>query len=625
MSVKSAYLPRWILAAALAAMTGCGGDSVNAPPVTIESQTVSDAIPVDELPASSGDTDTTIVTDTEIAEDAADDTDSVADTTDGAEPEAGTADDAGTDADEPPIVEEETITGQFLLDGVQGINYTTESQIGTTNVDGQFQYVEGEVVRFYVGRLALGEAAGKPLVSIFDLVDEAEIFTGNALRQAIDKSIPFNRVINTAILLHTLDNDNDLENGIVLDFDVTKLFDAHSVNFNQRWDNFRNDLGLRSALAEAKSSGAVENTRQIRKPWRALKRVYQELGVEVLLRPDRRILEGYEVFELEYDSEGKLLQNEMREEWYLDGPALIGTYAEYDEFGNQTAVETRLWIDYNLVLSAIFTYQYDSDGNLIETISGLTGEDGDIEAFGTATHDYNEFGQHLSMLTLSNIDETANNSISYEYDSTGALIRQVDDTDNDGVANNATTFGYDPYGRIILEQKDSDLDGDADLITTTLYDQPGNVVRIDVIYDGGGQISQVSSEINFFDIDGNLELKELYSDGNAQPDTTHQYEYDTNGNLTLEESFSSDERYQSHAYEYDSNDNLITHYVDEDGDGVTDETIIHEIADDVDPWWSLFPGASNGEYIDVGSINGWILFLLGGVGVIRLSRRRESS
>ena len=278
-----------------------------------------------------------------------------------------------------------------------------------------------------------------------------------------------------------------------------------------------------------------------------------------------------------------------------------------------------------MVLSAIFTYQYDSDGNLIETISGLTGEDGDIEAFGTATHDYNEFGQHLSMLTLSNIDETANNSISYEYDSTGALIRQVDDTDNDGVANNATTFGYDPYGRIILEQKDSDLDGDADLITTTLYDQPGNVVRIDVIYDGGGQISQVSSEINFFDIDGNLELKELYSDGNAQPDTTHQYEYDTNGNLTLEESFSSDERYQSHAYEYDSNDNLITHYVDEDGDGVTDETIIHEIADDVDPWWSLFPGASNGEYIDVGSINGWILFLLGGVGVIRLSRRRESS
>ena len=177
-------------------------------------------------------------------------------------PEANSTDRINTSTS---LTDEETIlTGQFLHTPTQAVRYTTATQAGVTDANGHFQCLEGEVVSFFIGGLLLGETAGNSNVSIFNWVEGADAVTGNALRQSIDKSIPFNRVINIATLLQTLDRDNNAENGVTLTLPVTQLFEADSVHFDKRWDKFKADLGLRSVLAAGKSAGLIHNAVQIR-------------------------------------------------------------------------------------------------------------------------------------------------------------------------------------------------------------------------------------------------------------------------------------------------------------------------------------------------------------------------
>jgi len=500
-------------------------------------------------------------------------------------------------ASSTPVTAQTPMTGQFLHNATQGVRYTTDTQAGITDANGHFQYLEGEVVSFFIGGLMLGEAAGDSVVSIFDLVEGADVVTGNELRQSIDKSIPFNRVINIATLLQTLDRDNNVENGVNLTLPVTRLFKADSVDFDKRWNDFKADLGLRSALAAGKSAGLIHNSIQIRQPWRALKHVYQGLGVEVLLRPIARTVEtaGEEITEsvYEYNSEGLQIQAQ-----------------EYDSHGNQTLGYFQLTILF-VKITGSASYQYDTNGNLssIQTLFS-----------NAATYRYNELSQRLLMLVSSN-DEPVSNAFKYEYNSQGSLIRIIEDSDGDGLTNNTTTFRYDTLDRIILEREDSDFDGTADLTTASAYDQSGNLIRQEITETIEDEIIPVSMDVYFYSAKGNLVLKELYSDGNNFPDTSHQYQYDANENLILEESFEAGTLYQSQSYEYDSNDNLILKNIDKDGDGVNDTTITHELAADVEPWWTLFPNASAPEIYLGGSMSKWLLILLAVAGITRLTRK----
>ena len=516
-------------------------------------------------------------------------------------PEANSTDRINTSIS---LTAEETIlTGQFLHTPTRGVRYTTATQAGITDANGHFQYLEGEVVSFFIGGLLLGEATGNSNVSIFDLVEGADAVTGNALRQSIDKSIPFNRVINIATLLQTLDRDNNAENGVTLTLPVTRLFEADSVHFDKRWDKFKADLGLRSALAAGKSAGLIHNAVQIRQPWRALRQVYQELGVEVLLRPYSRTIEteGELSTELEYayDSEGLQIQAQ-----------------EYDSHGNQTLGYYNIII-LGFEITGSLLGQYDNNGNLSRIQAGLPG-------YNDIIYRYNDLGQRLLMLSSSN-DEPVSNAIKYKYNSKGLLIRLTEDSNGDGLTNNTTRFRYDTHDQIILKQEDSDFDGTTDLTTASAYDQSGNMIRQEVTETIEGEIIAVSLDVFFYNANGSIVRKELYSDGNDLPDTSHQYGYDANGNLVLEESFDAEGLYQTQSYEYDLNDNLTHKMIDKDGDGFNDVNITYELAADVEPWWTLFPNASTPEIILGGSVNKWMLLLLSAMGALRLVRKSEGS
>ena len=91
-----------------------------------------------------------------------------------------------------PVVVIAVENGRFIDAPVQGLRYESGSLSGVSGKLGGFQYEAGNTVRFFVGDIALGEAAkGKPLVTPLDLIPNGTIDTPS--------------VINIARLLQSLD------------------------------------------------------------------------------------------------------------------------------------------------------------------------------------------------------------------------------------------------------------------------------------------------------------------------------------------------------------------------------------------------------------------------------------
>ncbi len=246
----------------------------------------------------------------------------------------------GNDGSDPSV-----LTGQLIDSAVSGIRFETDTRSGVTDSDGHFQYLDGEMVRFYLGDLLLGDAISTPVVTLFDLVDGVTPFIGSALRHAVcnpKKEPSFNSVINLAVLLQTLDSDGNPDNGIDIASVVAALFTANSLDLDQSWQHFEHDHSWREVLSQAKADGLLESTRQLRKPWRAMAHLYASLGIDSeLSRPRERIvdngLEPKYILSFRYDDEGKLIRSE-----YGDNAqstlSLIETYS-YDADGNRTRSE----------------------------------------------------------------------------------------------------------------------------------------------------------------------------------------------------------------------------------------------------------------------------------------------
>ncbi|MCG8669318.1 MAG: metallophosphoesterase [Pseudomonadales bacterium] len=105
-------------------------------------------------------------------------------------------------------------TGQVT--GLQGVNYATATKSGTTSNTGQFDYVEGEDVTFYVGDIELGTAEGQAEVTISDLAG------GNAQMAK-----------NIERFLLTVDYDMSPANGVLITKSIHEAAEGKSLNFNQ--------------------------------------------------------------------------------------------------------------------------------------------------------------------------------------------------------------------------------------------------------------------------------------------------------------------------------------------------------------------------------------------------------
>jgi hypothetical protein len=104
-----------------------------------------------------------------------------------------------------PIIEpvNATKTGVFVDSRVEGLQYKTATKSGITNSLGEYDYIPGESVTFFIGGIVLGSTLANGVVTPLSLVSEA-----------IDETNL--QVTNIVRFLMTLDGDSDPDNGITI-------------------------------------------------------------------------------------------------------------------------------------------------------------------------------------------------------------------------------------------------------------------------------------------------------------------------------------------------------------------------------------------------------------------------
>jgi para-nitrobenzyl esterase len=153
------------------------------------------------------------------------------------------------------------LAGVFIDGPVTGIAYQTLTLKGTTDKAGTFKYRDGEKVTFSVGGVVLGSAVGKPILTPLDIVDGA-------------KDTADQRVVNISVLLQTLDQDGNPENGIIISSKTASLVKKYGaeINFNQPVRAFSFDAGFRNLMNELNDSEVFgETPRAVRSPSAAKK------------------------------------------------------------------------------------------------------------------------------------------------------------------------------------------------------------------------------------------------------------------------------------------------------------------------------------------------------------------
>ena len=120
------------------------------------------------------------------------------------------------------------LTGQFLDSAVEGIDFLSGSQQGTTDNSGSFSYEDGKNVRFSIGSVIIGEGTGASSMTPVDLISGGDL--------------NHRAVINIARFLQTLDADGDPSNGINISSEMRSVISASEakIQFDVETSEFEN-------------------------------------------------------------------------------------------------------------------------------------------------------------------------------------------------------------------------------------------------------------------------------------------------------------------------------------------------------------------------------------------------
>jgi hypothetical protein len=141
-------------------------------------------------------------------------------------------------SDDNDNVSSNTQTGVFLDSPVANIGYRTETLEGVTNSLGEYDYVDGETVTFFIGDLKLPPVTASGTV------------TPLGLAGSDDTSNP--TVVNIIRLLQTLDEDGNPDNGITIT--ETAKSAATQVDFELSVTDFESSSAVTNLVANSGSS-----------------------------------------------------------------------------------------------------------------------------------------------------------------------------------------------------------------------------------------------------------------------------------------------------------------------------------------------------------------------------------
>lgn len=135
----------------------------------------------------------------------------------------------------PPDSNNNVLTGIFVDSAVEGASYSTATQSGTTNAQGQFNYMVGEQVTFSIGATQL------PTVTAAAQVSPVDMGAGNTATTT-----------NIARFLQSLDSDGNPDNGITITTEAAATVAA--INFNVSIDEFANNTDVINLVANSGST-----------------------------------------------------------------------------------------------------------------------------------------------------------------------------------------------------------------------------------------------------------------------------------------------------------------------------------------------------------------------------------
>ncbi|MEZ5572723.1 MAG: hypothetical protein R3E64_11940 [Halioglobus sp.] len=413
------------------------------------------------------------------------------------------------------VTTDDTNTGCLVAPAFSGVAYETATHRGVTGPRGDFQYEDGETVRFMIGGTLLGEVTGQQLVTPFDLAGSAVVTGGSNITAALgNKADAFQAVVNITTLLQSLDQDGNPDNGVEINPEVVALFADVNLDVGQHWKTFRNQYKLRHALEQANELSLFSDNHDVANPAEAVQTLYRTLKI------DDRIF-----FISSWTS--SFIPSNLR--WNYDANGYL--------------------IDYGL---ADIGYEYGNDGTLARVASPASFSEGD-EGLGSVKkyrYEYNEAG-NLTLLETE-VDEkqqilypppfetTSISTETREYDASGALTqieRQVETVSGilDGVPTTNEIWKYDVSGNVTLYEKDDDGDGVPDHIEKSEFNANGDLTLKEegkYEFDEAGKYWVVTIWENRYDDEGRL-VKVTYDSGSVDdvvgddtPLWTADYQYD---------------------------------------------------------------------------------------------------
>ena len=475
-------------------------------------------------------------------------------------------------------------TGHLLAGTpVAGVFYETATQQGMTGLDGSFQYMPGETVRFWIGDTVIGAVTGRERLTPFELAG-SPVLTGLDIPPAIgDEEHPFQAVINIAVLLQSLDHDASPANGIVIRQGVADLLRGVRLDLHKHWSTFqefggmsgmssghsdaseprRNETTLRHVLATAGRQQRFSVPHRIVRPPVALERLYRALKIDSELAGVSRLQLADQngnvlrTERFEYDARGYLTLHD-------DTTAEAFESWRYDARGNLIRYQRQLakYGDFN---DRVETWQYDARGNEVRHERDY-GPDGTAEDVYTTQRHYDIDG---NVLQISQPAETPQHSSIREYDRRGHLTRREEDQDGDGMPDLVLTWRYDARGFLVRSKRDNDADGTPDTVSSWEYDEHGRLTRAaqtSRIFSGKTGFEWTEYDISTwqYDADGKVtqtsrEWDNMVEGAGFVTGTWH-YQYDSAGRLTGRRLvYSNGQVDEEETWDYDAADRMTHH------------------------------------------------------------------
>lgn len=514
------------------------------------------------------------------------------------------------------------VTGRFIAPPVSGLYYETATISGETNLNGEFDYKEGEEITFKVGDIVLGKATATEKISPFELAgitppttykEVKKIWESLVSSEIYRTPITFEIAVNLAQFLQTIDIDDNPDNGITIsrelhNFAQGKTIDwknipisrelpvSYEVFSNSSYNTYYSPL-LRF-IGQARQAGLWGGSRAIREPLLALDTLYKGMGLtpqisvaleSLSLQPASSSEETITynadqlISQANYTnvSEGTVTNNSRYFEWesnnrlkqVSDKSYIFGTIKD------NSAGQLDILLDTNWdgTFDALKSYSSDAINNKISY--SFTNLDGKLKEHKTITYHNNGYPALLEQ------DENGDGKIEKRltYDLNTHLLSEQNDKDGDGKLEKRTIYSYDDKGNnTVIESYNDDKLIERETINYT-YDKKNNIILEEYDYEADGTI-----DTNFtyaYDTNNNKILDEYKSDGIIS--SRDIYAYDKNNNLVLSEFYEKVDKSDEEGnivdsslillrrYTYNTNGSILSSEEDEDENGKIDKVSIY--------------------------------------------------